>query len=583
MRRTKIVCTIGPTSENIDTVKQLLLNGMNVARLNFSHGTFEEQEARIAVIRQASAETGIPVAIMLDTKGPEIRMGHLEGGKAVLQEGEQLIFTTEEILGTKERVSINYPGLPEDVKPQDLILVDDGLISLSVQKVEKTEIYCRIENGGEISDRKKLNLPGVQLNLPSLTQKDIDDITFGVKAEVDFIAASFIRSAADVLAIRRVLEDLGADISIIAKIENRQGVENIDEIINAADGVMVARGDLGVEIPVEEVPLVQKTLIDKGNRVGKPVITATQMLDSMMRNPRPTRAEASDIANAIFDGTAAIMLSGETAVGKYPVEALKTMARIAEYTEQTLVQGKFRHDWTNTLINTTTEAIAHATCHVADNLRAAAIITATQSGSTALKVSKYRPGIPIIAVTPFARVLRKLLIVWGVYPLQSGLYSSTNELMETSIQTVLQAGYIKTGDLIVITAGVPVGIPGTTNLIQVETVSEVLAKGTGVGHASKTGKIVLAASGQEAIEKINEGDILVTRATDREYIPALQKAGALITEEGGLTSHGAVTGLFLEIPVIVGVERATEILREGDTVTLDTTRGLVLRGDVKIL
>lgn len=582
MRRTKIVCTIGPTSQNIHVVKELLLNGMNVARLNFSHGTLEEQGERIAVIRQASQETGIPVAIMLDTKGPEIRMGCFQDGKVILDEGAQLIFTTEEVLGTKERVSINYPGLPEDVKPNDLILVDDGLISLTVQKVEKTEIYCRIENGGEISDRKKLNLPGVKLNLLSLTQKDIDDITFGVQAGVDFIAASFIRSAADVLAIRRVLEELNADIDIIAKIENRQGVENIEEIINAADGVMVARGDLGVEIPVEEVPLVQKRLIDQCNRVGKPVITATQMLDSMIRNPRPTRAEASDIANAILDGTGAIMLSGETASGKYPLEAVKTMARIAEYTEQSLQGKRFSHEWTTDIANTTTEAIAHATCDVAHSLHAAAIITATQSGSTARKVSKYRPGMPIIAVTPFEKVLRKLLLVWGVFPLQSEEYHATNELMETSIQTVLQAGYIKNGDLIVITAGVPVGIPGTTNLIQVETVSEILAKGTGIGRFSKTGKVVVARTGKEAIEKLQEGDILVTTATDRDYIPALQKAGALITEEGGLTSHGAVTGLFLEIPVVVGVNQATALLQDGETVTLDTNRGLILKGKVKI-
>lgn len=582
MRRTKIVCTIGPASQKIHIVKELLLNGMNVARLNFSHGTLDEQGERIAVIRQASQETGIPVAIMLDTKGPEIRMGCFQDGKVILDEGDQFIFTTEEILGNKERVSINYPGLPDEVKPNDLILVDDGLISLTVQKVEKTEIYCRIENGGEISDRKKLNLPGVKLNLLSLTEKDIDDITFGVQAGVDFIAASFIRSAADVLAIRRVLEDLNADIDIIAKIENRQGVENIEEIINAADGVMVARGDLGVEIPVEEVPLVQKRLIDQCNRVGKPVITATQMLDSMMRNPRPTRAEASDIANAILDGTGAIMLSGETASGKYPLEAVKTMARIAEYTEQSLEGKRFSHEWTSDIANTTTEAIAHATCHVAHSLHAAAIITATQSGSTARKVSKYRPGMPIIAVTPFEKVLRKLLLVWGVFPLKSEVYRATNELMETSIQTVLQAGYIKNGDLIVITAGVPVGIPGTTNLIQVETVSEILAKGTGIGRFSKTGKVVVARTGQEAMEKLQEGDILVTKATDRDYIPALQKAGALITEEGGLTSHGAVTGLFLEIPVVVGVNQATALLQDGETVTLDTNRGLVLKGRVKI-
>ncbi|MDD2402226.1 MAG: pyruvate kinase [Clostridia bacterium] len=583
MRRTKIICTIGPASKDINVIKELLLNGMNVARLNFSHGTFEEHGKRISDIRQASKETGVPVAIMLDTKGPEIRMGYIENGKTELKEGEQIIFTTQEILGTKERVYINYKGLPKDVKQGDTILVDDGLISLQVQKVEGTEIYCGIENGGEISDRKKLNLPEVRLNIPGLTEKDIEDIKFGVKQEVDFIAASFVRSANDVIEIRRVLEGLGADIDIISKIENRQGVKNIDEIIKASDGIMVARGDLGVEIPAEEVPLVQKSLIEKCNVYGKPVITATQMLDSMIRNPRPTRAEASDIANAIFDGTGAIMLSGETASGKYPIEAVKTMARIAVRIEQSLDWEKLMNERANSVDRTTTEAIGHATCQVAHNLKASAIITATQSGSTAKKVSKYRPGIPIIAVTPEEKVLRKLLLVWGVYPLRSEAFGSAGTLIERSIQTVLQNGYIKNGDLVVITAGVPVGIPGTTNLIQVETVSEILAKGMGIGRFPITGRVVIAETAEEALEKVKEGDILVTSSTERDFVPAIEKAGALITEEGGLTSHAAVVGLNLEIPVIVGVPEATIKLTEGETVTLDTVRGLILKGYVKVL
>lgn len=583
MRRTKIICTIGPASEDLHVVKELLKNGMNVARLNFSHGTLEEHGKRIATIRQASRETGIPVAIMLDTKGPEIRMGLLKGGKAELKTGEQLVFTTRDIIGTKHRVSITYENLPEDVKPGDTILVDDGLISLRVQKVDETEIYCLVENGGEISDRKKLNLPGVKLNLPGLTEKDLEDLTFGAREGVDFIAVSFVRSAADVIAIRRIVEDLQAEIAIIAKIENRQGIENIEEIIRASDGIMIARGDLGVEIAVEEVPLAQKSLIEKCNLSGKPVITATQMLDSMIRNPRPTRAEVNDVANAIFDGTGAFMLSGETACGKYPVEAVKTMVRIAVRTEQSLNWQEIMRKRVVGVSRTTTEAIAHATCQAAMDLGAAAIITATQSGSTAQQVAKYHPATPIIAVTPDERVLRKLLLVWGVYPLLAMTFSSVTMMTEIAVQTALQAGFIQSGDLVVITAGVPVGIPGTTNMILVQTVAETLAQGTGIGRCPFTGRVVIARTGEEALQKLKDGDVLVTRETNREFIPALKKAGALVTEEGGLTSHAAIVGLNMEIPVIVGVVGATSLFKDEEIVTLDTVRGVILRGKAKVL
>jgi len=582
MRKTKIVCTIGPASEDIEILKELLVNGMNVARLNFSHGTHEEHGRRIANIRAASAATKIPVAIMLDTKGPEIRIGLLENGRIMLREGDIITFTTEEILGNKERIHVNYPGLPKDVSPGDILLLDDGLISLVVGEVKGTEIVCIVINGGELSDRKKINLPGVQVNLPGLTEKDLADITFGVRAGIDFIAASFIRSAADVLAIRKVLEDLGADVDIISKIENRQGVANLDEIISVSDGIMVARGDLGVEIPAEEVPLVQKRMIEKCNLAGKPVITATQMLDSMMRNPRPTRAEASDVANAILDGSDAVMLSGETASGKYPVEAVKTMARIAQHTESSL-------DWTELMKkraarvgSTTTEAVSYATCTTALSLGAAAIITATKSGSTARMVSKYRPQAPIVAATPLETVYRKLLLVWGVCPLLTKETQTTDALIEESVNTALQAGIIKNGDLVVITAGVPVGIPGSTNLIKVHTVGEVLAKGTGLGGQSVSGRAVVAHNAAEALEKVRAGDILIMTAVERDCVPALEKAAALITEEGGLTSPGAIIGLNLGIPVIVGVNQATK-LAEGEIVTVDPVRGLIYRGYAKVL
>jgi len=556
---------------------------MNVARLNFSHGTHEEHKKRIDNIRKASREAGIPAAIMLDTKGPEIRTGLFEKGRAELKEGDRFILTTEEVMGTGDRVSVNYQGLPDDVKPGTEILLDDGLISLQVQAVEDADVICVVKNGGEISDRKKVSVPGVNINLPGLTQKDIDDITMGVREEVDFIAASFIRSAADVLNIRKVLEDMGSDISIISKIENRQGVDNFDEIIRVSDGIMVARGDLGVEIPAEEVPIVQKRLIDKCNMAGKPVITATQMLDSMVRNPRPTRAEASDVANAIYDGSDAIMLSGETATGKYPVLAVQTMDRIARRTEESLDWSEYSGKRASIAAQTTTEAISYATCTTVQSLGAAAIITATKSGSTARMVSKYRPHAPIIAVTPNLAVFRRLLLVWGVYPLVSPESDTTDLMIDTAVETALLSNYIKSGDLVVITAGVPVGIPGTTNLIKVHTVGEVVARGTGIGKHSVSGKAVVARDAKEAVEKMTRDSILVTVATDRDYIPALEQAAALVTEEGGLTSHGAIVGLNLGVPVIVGVEGATRLFSDSQVITVDPERGLIYRGSAKVL
>lgn len=579
MRRTKIVCTIGPASESVEILCQLIKEGMNIARLNFSHGSHEEHAQRIKNIREASRITGRSVAIMLDTKGPEIRTGLVENGKITLQTGEKITLTTEEVLGTKERISINYPGLPQDVKPEDTILLDDGLIALKVLEIKETEIFCEILNGGELSNRKGVNVPNVDINLPSITDKDIADIKFGIEQQVDFIAASFVRSAQDVLAIRKILEDNRSDIYIISKIENHQGVLNIDEILEVSDGLMVARGDLGVEIPAEEVPLLQKMMIEKCNRVGKPVITATQMLDSMIRNPRPTRAEASDVANAILDGTDAIMLSGETAAGKYPVESVRTMARIAVKTETAL---KYADIELNNR-STTTDAISHATCTIAQDLGAAAIITATESGFTARMVSKYRPKARIIAVTPQVRVARKMLLLWGVEPIHAPKAEGTDALIEQSITAALEKGYINNGDLVVITAGVPVGTPGTTNLLKVEVVGQILARGIGIGHGSVTGTVQIARSAQQAIIEVQEHEILVVPATNADYVPAMEKAAAIITEQGGLTSHAAIVGLNLGKPVIVGVENATEKLTHGSLITLDVDRGLIYRGKTKVM
>lgn len=583
MRRTKIVCTIGPASQPVDVLRELIRSGMNVARLNFSHGTHQEHEARIQAIRQAAREEGRTVAILLDTKGPEIRIGMLKGDSAVLQEGQEVVLTTEEILGDARRISVTYAGLPGDVAPGDTVLLDDGLIGLEVLSTQDSEIRCLVKNGGEVSNRKGVNVPGKEVRLPAVTEKDIADIRFGILNGVDFIAASFIRSASDVLEIRRILEEQGASIQIIAKIESQSGVRNIDDIIKVSDGVMVARGDLGVEIPAEEVPLVQKMIIGKCHQAGKPVITATQMLDSMIRNPRPTRAEASDVANAIFDGTDAIMLSGETAAGKYPVEAVRTMARIAGRTEQALQYKEILHNMPAPPQHTITDSISYATCNIALDLQAAAIITPTASGSTARMVSKYRPLAPIIAASPREEVLRSLCLVWGVNPLLVAHADGTDEMITRAVDGALEARMIKSGDLVVITAGVPVGVPGTTNLIKVHIIGEVLARGTGIGPRTAVGTVRITRTGEEAKAKVQPGDILVTIATDRDFIPAMERVGAVITEEGGLTSHAAIVGLNLGIPVVVGVEGATSLLEDGITVTVDSRRGLIYRGVTKVL
>jgi pyruvate kinase len=583
LRKAKIVCTIGPASESVETLKKLIHAGMNVARLNFSHGSHEEHAARIANIRQAARETGKQVAILLDTKGPEIRTGTLAVDAVELQEGQTIVLTTEDVPGTAERISITYADLPRDVKKGDTILIDDGLIGLTVEAVEGHEIICRIKNGGTLKSKKGVNVPGVKINLPGITEKDAQDIEFGIRQGVDFIAASFVRKAADILEIREILERHGVHIDIIAKIENEEGVDNVDEILAVSDGLMVARGDLGVEIPAEEVPLVQKKLIKKCNELGKPVITATQMLDSMQRNPRPTRAEASDVANAIFDGTDAIMLSGETAAGKYPVESVETMNRIALRAEQELNYREILYNQAVQKQVTITDAISQAVANAALDLDAAAIITATESGHTARMVSKYRPKAPIVAVTPHAEVVRRLALVNGVYPVLGPMANTTDEMLELSVQQSLEAGYVRHGDLVVITAGVPVREVGTTNLMKIHVIGDIVAKGQGIGRKVVTGRVVVARSAKEALEKMQEGSILVTIGTESDMIGAFEKAGAVITEEGGLTSHAAIVGLNLNVPVIVGVTRATELLKDGQIVTVDSERGHIYTGHARVL
>lgn len=584
MRKTKIVCTIGPASESLEKLSQLIDAGMNVARLNFSHGDYEEHGARIKTIREAAFKAGKHVAILLDTKGPEIRTNNFENGVAELVVGNEVVISMEEVLGTAERFSVTYSGLVDDVEVGSKILLDDGLIELEVIEIGSNQLKTKILNSGTIKNKKGVNVPNVSVNLPGITEKDANDIRFGIEQGVDFIAASFVRRASDVLEIRELLETNGAvDIHIIPKIENQEGVDNIDEILEVSDGLMVARGDLGVEIPAEEVPLVQKSLIKKCNTLGKPVITATQMLDSMQRNPRPTRAEASDVANAIFDGTDAIMLSGETAAGDYPVESVQTMNKIAVRAESALKYEELLKRKGRESQRTITDAISQSVAHTALNLEAAAVVTATESGHTARMISKYRPKSPIVAVTHSEGVCRKLQLVWGVHPQLGTKATSTDEMLEIAVQEAVKTEFIDHGDLIVITAGVPVGETGTTNLMKVHVIGEVVAKGQGIGRKTATGKVVVAKTASDALAKMVEGAILVTVGTDKDMMEAFEKASAVITEEGGLTSHAAVVGLNLGIPVIVGLNHATDQFEDGDEITVDATRGYIYQGHASIL
>lgn len=586
MRKTKIVCTIGPASESPEILEQLIEAGMNVARLNFSHGNHEEHGIRITRIREASKKTGKIVGILLDTKGPEIRTHQMKNDAIELVSGQSIAISMAEVLGTNEMFSITYNQLIEDVSKNSIILLDDGLIELRVSSIDLVSglIHTIVSNSGTLKNKKGVNVPGVSVQLPGITDKDKQDILFGIEQGVDFVAASFVRRAKDVMEIRELLErNDGGYIQIIPKIENQEGVDNIDGIILVSDGLMVARGDLGVEIPAEEVPLVQKSLISKCNQAGKPVITATQMLDSMQRNPRPTRAEASDVANAIFDGTDAIMLSGETAAGIYPVESVRTMDKIAIRTEDALDYRAIVSAKSKSNKVSMTDAIGQAVAHTSINLKAKAIIAPTESGHTAKMISKYRQGAPIIAVTSTERPSRKLTLVWGVYPIVAPKVGSTDEILELSVEESLKHNYVKHGDLVIITAGVPVGEAGTTNLMKVHLIGDIVAKGQGIGKMVAFGRTVVANNAQEALDVDTTNAILVTIGSDREMMPAIHKCAGLITEEGGLTSHAAVVGLSLGIPVIVGVKNATKLIENGQDVTMDAESGVIYSGLASVL
>ena len=576
MRRTKIVCTLGPSTDKEEVLRNLMKNGMNVARMNFSHGTHEEQKARLDMIKKLREELNLPVAALLDTKGPEIRIGDVEGGKMELKPGQEFTLTTEEMLGTEKKVTITYKELYKDVEPGDSILIDDGLIGMEVVRIDESDIVCRVKNGGFISNHKGVNVPGVELNMPFVSPKDLADIVFAVEQDYDFIAASFTRTAEDIMEIRKILQEHGGEkIHIIAKLENKQGVKNCEDILRVADGIMIARGDMGVEIPLEEVPVIQKELIRKAMHMGKPVITATQMLDSMMKNPRPTRAETSDVANAIYQGTSAIMLSGETAAGAYPIEAVQTMAKIAERTEQDIDYSREFKPRKLAEAPDVTSAISHATCTTAADLKAAAIVAVSKSGRTVSRIAKYLPVCPIIGCTTDERVYRQLNLLWGVTPVVMKEANTADELFDHAVELAEQKGLIARGELVVIAAGVPVGLSGTTNMMKVQIAGNALVTGKGANKLKASGNVCVCSNDEDLEKKFRAGDIVVVEQTTNEMVHKLKDAAGIITETGDRYSHAAVVGMTLEIPVITSARNATRILKSGTFVTMDAEQGIV--------
>ena len=580
MRKTKIICTLGPSTDKEGVLRDLIANGMNVARFNFSHGSHEEHLGRLEKLKALREELGKPVAALLDTKGPEIRLKDFKNGVENLVAGQTFTLTTRDVEGTNEICSITYKDLPMDVEPNGTIMLDDGLIKLQIQTVNDTDIICTVLNSGKIKNKKGVNVPGVHLSMPYMSQRDKDDIIFGIQQGYDFIAASFVRTAQDVYDIRNLLNQYDSNIRIIAKIENREGVNNIDSILAAADAVMVARGDLGVEIDFTELPGIQKTIIDRSFSFGKPIVTATQMLDSMIVNPRPTRAEISDVANAIYDGTSAIMLSGETAAGAYPVEALKTMSAIAERTEQEGFHLRGRTMDFNPGKISVSDATAHAACLTARDVNAAAIVTVSESGTTARLLSKYRPQQPIIACVMREQVQRQLSLSWGITPLMMSLAHSTDELIEMSTALAKENGYLHNGELAVVTAGVPVGVSGTTNMIKIHMVGNCLATGVGVGPENNdvaSGKACVCRTMDEVRAKFKPGMVLVVPSTSNEMLSFVRDAAALVVEEPGLNSHAAIAGKALLKPTVVGAAGATSHIRDGLMVAVDCAHGSVQR------
>ena len=577
LKKTKIVCTLGPSSNTPEIIEKMIKAGMNVARFNFSHGSHEEHKQRIDMVRAASQKLGIPVALLLDTKGPEIRLGKFKNGSIMMEAGKDFTLTARDVEGDETIASMNYKELPQDVKAGDHILLSDGLVNLEVVSVDGEDIHTKILNSGKMSDRKRVAVPGIAINLPAVSETDAADIEFGCRMNMDWIAASFIQRGKDVLTIRKILEKHDSHMKIISKIECQAAVNNIDDIIKMSDGIMVARGDLGVEVPAEEVPMLQKVLIHKCQAAGKPVITATQMLESMCNNPRPTRAETSDVANAILDGTDAIMLSGETAGGLYPVEAVETMARVATFTESNFTPKSYED--VDAESATTTESIGKAVVKIAKDLHAAAIIASTERGGTAQMISKFRPACPIVAVSPHEAIVRRLQLNWGVQAVTGKEANDTDAVVDNAIFAALDNDLIKAGDLVVLTAGVPVAKAGSTNMIRVQVVGDVLLRGTGIGRNSAIGKVCVAESKEDLEKNFSDGCILVLRSARADFVDYMKRASAIVSEEVGLTSESAIVAITLGIPTVVGAAHAVDTLENGEIVTVDASRGTIFRGE----
>lgn len=582
MRKTKIVATLGPSSNTLDIVKKLIETGMDAARVNFSHGTHESHAETVKILKQARKELDKPIPLILDTKGPEIRIKTFKTEPIQLVRGNMFTLTTDDVEGDETKVSVTYEHLPRDLSVGSRVLIDDGLIELKVRKITGNDIVCEIINNGQLSSRKGVNIPNVHVNLPALTDKDIDDIKFGIKMGFDYIAASFIRCANDVMEIRKVLEENnGSNIDIIAKIESRDGVDNIDSILEVADAVMVARGDLGVEIPLEEVPIIQKYLINKCKDKGKAVITATQMLESMVNNPRPTRAEANDVANAIFDGSDAIMLSGETAKGSFPVDAVSTMVKIATKVENSIDYAKDYASQTQAHIKNITNAISHATCTTANDLNAACIAAVTNSGFTVRKVSKYRPVCPILALTPNEQVRRQLNLTWGCYPYTiEKVQSNTLDLFDIASNKSIELNFAQTGDIIIIVGGTPVGITGTTNTLKVQVVGDVIVKGKGIGNSIVSARSNVIDNAAQAEKYFKKGEILVTKNTNNTLLPYMKRASAIIVGSGKYEdfTHAETVGRTLDIPVLICDTNVTNLIPNSIVITVDSKKGLVYNG-----
>lgn len=579
-RRTKIVATIGPATRTPEVMKALIEAGATTLRLNFSHGTHEEHQRNIRLIRQTSFELNQPVGILQDLQGPKIRLGKFENDSIELKKGDPFILTSVPMVGTQEMSSVTYENLAQEVPSGATILLDDGKVEMLVEKVDRAaeQLHCRVVVGGTLSNSKGVNFPGVYLSIKALTDKDRKDLMFGLDQGVDWIALSFVRNPQDVLEIKEIISNAGKRIPVIAKIEKHEAIEQMEAILALCDGVMVARGDLGVELPAEEVPILQKKLIELANRLGIPIITATQMLDSMVSNPRPTRAEISDVANAILDGTDAVMLSNETAVGKYPVEAVATMARIAIRIEREQAQKPTTYAASNNG-RTIPNAISQAVGQISEQLGASAIMSLTKSGATARNVSKFRPKTPILAITPHVDVARQLQLVWGVKPLLMLDLASTSQTFQAALNVAQEKALLYEGDLVVMTAGTLQGISGSTDLIKVEVVTAVLGKGTALGSGSISGRARVARSAID-VSNFNYGEILVAPRTSAEFVDVIRKASGVITEEESLTSHAAIIGLRLGVPVIVGVKNATQNIRDGAILTLDMQRGLIYSGAI---